>query len=358
MSEHDSQAALLALACSLPVALIGALLLRRLRSRALTLSMAVITLIPVVAIIAGVVVTSGFMLTEELRRSAVVWIVVTLVCLPTALYLGHSLARQSVWEREARERERTAERARRELVAWVSHDLRTPLAGIRAMTEALEDRVVHEPVDVAAYARQIRRESLRLSSMVDDLFEMSRIHAGALNLALRPVSMAEVVREAVASVHPSAAAGGVDVRVRSSDPVGPVVLGGGNELVRVVRNLLGNAVRHTPRRGEVVVSTGTDTEAAWLRVDDACGGIPEPELSSVFDLAYRGSAARDTGADVGSETGSDAEPVGAGLGLAIARGLVEAQHGRIDVANHGPGCRFEVRLPLAPQSAMAAAGAP
>jgi signal transduction histidine kinase len=352
MSEHDLQAALLALACSLPVAVIGALLLRQLRARALTLSMAVITLIPLVAIIAGVVVTSGFMLTEELRRSAVVWIVVTLVCLPTALILGHSLARQSVWEREARERERTAERARRELVAWVSHDLRTPLAGIRAMTEALEDQVVHEPVDVTAYAQQIRRESLRLSAMVDDLFEMSRIHAGALNLSLRPVSMAEVVREAVASVHPSAEAGGVEVRVRAGDPAGPVVLGGGTELVRVVRNLLGNAVRHTPRRGEVVVSTGADTEAAWLRVDDACGGIPEPELSSVFDLAYRGSVARDTGADAG------VEPAGAGLGLAIARGLVEAHHGRIDVANHGPGCRFEVRLPLAaPRAALAEATA-
>jgi signal transduction histidine kinase len=341
MSTHDLQGVLLALACSLPVALIGALLLRRLRSRTLTLSMVVITLIPLIAIIAGVVVTSGFMLTAELRRSAVVWIVVTLVCVPTAIMLGRSLARQSVWERDARERERTAERARRELVAWVSHDLRTPLAGIRAMTEALEDRVVAEPVDVAAYARQIQHESLRLTAMVDDLFEMSRIHAGALNLALRPVSMAEIVREAVASVHPSAAAGGVEVSVRAADPVGPVVLGGGNELVRVVRNLLGNAVRHTPRRGEVVVSTGADDSAAWLRVDDACGGIPEPELSSVFDLAYRGSAARDTVSDNGTE------PVGAGLGLAIARGLVEAHHGEIDVANHGAGCRFEIRLPLA-----------
>jgi len=349
MSEHDWRAAMLGLACSLPVALIGALLLRRLRSRSLTLSMVVITLIPLIALIAGVVVTSGFMLTKELRSGAVVWIVVTLVCVPTAILLGRSLARQSVWEREARDRERTAERARRELVAWVSHDLRTPLAGIRAMTEALEDRVVHEPVDVAAYARQIRRESLRLSAMVDDLFEMSRIHAGALNLSLRPVSMSEVVREAVASMHPTAAAGGVEVRIRPGDPVGPIVLGGGNELVRVVRNLLGNAVRHTPRLGEVVVSTGADQQAAWLRVDDGCGGIPEPELSSVFDLAYRGSAARDTAGDEG------AEPAGAGLGLAIARGLVEAHHGQIGVANHGPGCRFEIRLPLAPRSAPATA---
>jgi signal transduction histidine kinase len=315
VSSHDLQAVLFALACSLPVALLGALLLRRLRSRALTLSMVVVTLIPLIAIIAGVVVTSGFMLTAELRRSAVVWIVVTLVCVPTAIMLGRSLARQSVWEREAHERERNAERARRELVAWVSHDLRTPLAGIRAMTEALEDRVVAEPVDVAAYARQIRQESLRLSALVDDLFEMSRIHAGALNLSLRPVSMAEVVREAVASVHPSAQAGGVEVRVRPGDPIGPVVLGGGNELVRVVRNLLGNAVRHTPRRGEVVVSTGADDDAAWLRVDDACGGIPEYELSSVFDLAYRGSAARDLAGDNGTE------PVGAGLGGTSDRGV-------------------------------------
>ncbi|MGI8614087.1 MAG: sensor histidine kinase [Nocardioidaceae bacterium] len=343
----NTTAALLGVACSLPVAVGGALALQRLRSRSLELSVVVLTLIPVVAIMAGVVATNRFMFTPELQRVSVVWSAVTLVCIPTAVLLGKGLAHQSVWEREARDRERTAERSRRELVAWISHDLRTPLAGIAAMTEALEDDVVTRPEEVKAYASQMRTEARRLSSMVDDLFEMSRIHAGALTIGRTPVSVLDVVREAVASVRPAADAQRVRVRVAGPEGAVPVVLGGGGELVRVVRNLLGNAVRHTPADGEVVVGTLADDDQVLLWVDDACGGIPEAELGRVFELAYRGSSARD---HLGEQPG---EPVGAGLGLAIARGLVEAHAGRIEVANHGPGCRFEIRLPLAP--AMSAA---
>ena len=341
MTAHDLRSALVALLCSIPVVAVGAVLLQRLRSRSLALSTVVLTLIPIFAMLAGVVVTSGFMFTRELRTTAVVWLVVTAVCVPTAVLLGRSLARRSVWERDLRERERAAEDARRQLVAWVSHDLRTPLAGIRAMSEALTDRVVSDPADVAAYAGQIRQESMRLSAMVDDLFELSRIHAGALTRPLAPVAVTDVVRAAVASVRPVAEASGVQVRVEQpAAETGPVVHGAAAELVRVVRNLLGNAVRHTPSEGEVVVSTGTDAAEVWLRVDDGCGGIPEEELPRVFDVAYRGNARRDPTSDASS-------PAGAGLGLAIARGLVEAHSGRIAVANSDSGCRFEVRLPAA-----------
>jgi signal transduction histidine kinase len=107
----------------------------------------------------------------------------------------------------------------------------------------------------------------------------------------------------------------------------------------VVRNLLANAVRHTPADGTVLVGVDVDGEHALIRVDDACGGIPDQELDRVFDVAFRGSPARTPSAGSG-------EPAGAGLGLAIARGLVEAHQGRIEAHNHGPGCRFEVRLPL------------
>ncbi len=107
----------------------------------------------------------------------------------------------------------------------------------------------------------------------------------------------------------------------------------------MVRNLLSNAIRHTPPDGTVVVVAGARDGQAWLRVDDACGGIPEHELDRVFDVAYRGNTAR---------TPAPADESGAGLGLAIARGLVEAHAGHIEARNHGPGCRFEIRLPLAP----------
>jgi signal transduction histidine kinase len=132
---------------------------------------------------------------------------------------------------------------------------------------------------------------------------------------------------------------GVVLRGAGDDPRWPVVLGSDPELARIVRNLLSNAIRHTPPDGTVSVGVEVDGPDALIRVDDACGGIPEPELERVFDVAFRGSAAR-------TPTQSP-EPAGAGLGLAIARGLVEAHHGRIAAHNHGPGCRFEVRIPLA-----------
>jgi signal transduction histidine kinase len=107
------------------------------------------------------------------------------------------------------------------------------------------------------------------------------------------------------------------------------------ELTRVVRNLLDNAIRHTPADGSVMVEAGCDDTAAFITVLDSCGGIPADDLDRVFDLAFRGDTARTPG-----------ERGGAGLGLAIARGLVEAHHGEIAVFNEDGGCRFTVRLPL------------
>jgi signal transduction histidine kinase len=122
--------------------------------------------------------------------------------------------------------------------------------------------------------------------------------------------------------------------------IAPVVLGSDPELARVVRNLVSNAIRHTPPDGTVAIQLGVDGADAVLAVDDGCGGIPDGELGRVFDVAFRGSAAR-------TPSPSSEEQVGGGLGLAIAKGLVEAHRGRIDAHNHGPGCRFEVRIPLA-----------
>ena len=137
----------------------------------------------------GVLGVSGFMFTTTLTTMALVCLLVLLVTLPVALLLGRAIARRSVWEREARERERAAEASRRELVAWISHDLRTPLAGIRAMAEALADGVVSSPPEVAGYANRIGGETRRLSGMVDDLFELSRITAGALQLTMSQVAL-------------------------------------------------------------------------------------------------------------------------------------------------------------------------
>lgn len=234
---------------------------------------------------------------------------------------------------EGRARERALDDSRRELVAWISHDLRTPLAAIRAVTEALEDRVVEDPGTVARYHRTLRAETDRLAGLVDDLFELSRINAGALRLELNRVALSDVVSDALAAASTVALAKGVRLEgVMDGSPEVPVAT---HELSRALRNVLENAIRHTPGDGSVSVHAGIEGDLAYVSVADGCGGIPEDDLDRVFDLAFRGEAARTPGPDTG-----------AGLGLAIARGIVEAHHGDISVRNEGPGCRFTLRLPL------------
>jgi signal transduction histidine kinase len=334
MSADTLHALVIGLLSSLGVVAVGALVLHQLRARALTTSIVLLTLVPLVAIIVGVVGTSQFMFTAELRRTAIVWLVVAAVSVPSAIVLGSSLARKIVWEREALDRERSAERSRRELLAWLSHDLRTPIAGVQAMTEALEDGVVSSPEDIKQYAQLIRAETLRLASMIDDLFEMSQINAGTLSLDVGPIAVDDVVRSAVEAAGPAAERHGVCMRV-DGRPHGTLAVGAAPELMRVLHNLLGNAIRHTPTGRDVVVSVGSDCSEVWLRVDDSCGGIPDHDLTKVFDMGYRGSEARE----------SDGQ--GAGMGLAIARGLLDAQSGSIGVRNHDSGCQFEIRLPAA-----------
>jgi signal transduction histidine kinase len=238
---------------------------------------------------------------------------------------------------EARSRERALEQSRRELVAWVSHDLRTPLAGIRALAEALEDGVVTDPGTVAEYHVMLRIEADRLSGLVDDLFELSRTQAGVLRLDLEPVMLSDLVSDAVASVAPLAAASGVRLEGHVSGP-SPQVLAATRELLRALHNVLENAIRHTGTGGTVRVQAGVEEGRGYVTVLDTGGGIGPDDLPRVFEVAFRGDPARTPGD-------------GAGLGLAIARGLVEAHHGDISVTNRDGGACFTVHLPLlAPES--------
>jgi signal transduction histidine kinase len=234
---------------------------------------------------------------------------------------------------EARVREEALDASRRELVAWVSHDLRTPLAGIRAMVEALEDGLVDEPETVARYYSTLRREADRLAELVDDLFELSRAQAGVLRLEPAPVSLGDIVSDALAAASPVAASKGVRLEGRLDGPP-PELEVSASEVLRALRNILENAIRHTPSDGAVTVEAGRDGDGAYVSVVDTGGGIPEPDLPRVFDVAFRGDAARTPGY------------AGAGLGLAIARQFVEAHRGDITVRNENGGCRFTVHLPL------------
>jgi len=329
----------LALGASLVVGVPGAVALRMLRPRSIIVHVVVLLTVTVLAVLAGVIGAAQAMFLSAHDRD-VVFLVVTgsgVVSLGVGWWLGGRLAGDAVWADQLRQRERQAEASRRELVAWVSHDLRTPLAGLRAMAEALEDEVVADPDGVREYHRRIRAETDRMSRLVDDLFELSRINAGALGLSVTQVPLGDVVSDALASSEPVARARGV--RLVAAERHWPMVAASEPELARIVGNLLRNAIRFTPYDGVVRVSAGRDADSAWLAVDDTCGGIAEADLPRVFDVAFRGEPARSPG------SAGSAGLTGGGLGLAIVRGLVEAHGGRVDVVNIGAGCRFLVRLP-------------
>ena len=368
------------LGIALVITIIGILLLRQLAARSVALMLTIVVGVSVVTAIAGVGVIAVRMLGSGAERDEILDLmaIAGLAGLVVALFVGQritkasralSAAVQGVGENgvyvapqltlpaelsalsdeltatherlaQARSRERALEASRRELVAWVSHDLRTPLAGLRAMAEALEDQVVVDPREVSQYHSQIRREVDRLTLMIDDLFELSRIHAGALRLSKRMVGLEDLVAEVVASAEPVARHKGV--RLTGAAVRGMPVFVDSAEMGRALRNLVTNAIRHTPSDGVVDVLAEVQSGMACVSVSDACGGIPPGDLPRVFDVAFRGESAR-----------TPDPQGGAGLGLSIARGIVEAHSGQIAVRNAGPGCQFLIRLPLARPGAPA-----
>jgi signal transduction histidine kinase len=327
-----------ALGCSVPLVLLGWLVVWLARGRSLVVSMVVLVLIPTLATIAGVLGASRFMITETFSQTTVVMVVISVVTVPAAVMLARYQARRTVWERQIREAERAAEQSRRRLVAFVSHDLRTPLAGIRAVSEAIADGLLTDD-ELREQGKHIEQESIRLSEMVDDLFEMSKINAGAVQPAQERVALDEVADDVMAAHRIAAERAGVSLQVcLPGEPVR--VVGSDRALVRVLSNLVANAIAHTPAGGTVELALGCDANGAYARVDDTGVGIDEADLPRVFDVAYRGSNGRVPRAD-------SSLPSGSGLGLAIAAGLVKAHRGTLTARNLDTGARFEVRLPLA-----------
>ena len=330
--EHIAPWALLACVVSIIVLW---LLLRAFRGR-LGLSLAVVVAFPLLAALGFVVAISGFMFTEQLGWTLVTCALIGVMLIPGSVLIGQQFARRTLAIETRRAEDRARELSHRELIAWISHDLRTPLAGIKAMAEALEDQVVDSPAEISDYGARIGRESNRLGAMVDDLFELSRISSGVLDLRLEPIALDELVQHAATSLRPVATSRGIDLDVDLPSLVG---IGSGRELERVVQNLMVNAVRHTQPGRSVQVRGGGDPSEAWLTITDGCGGIPAEDLPRVFDVGFRGTTAR-------SPEAAPLSP-GAGLGLAIVRGLVSAQDGQVAVRNVNQGCCFTVSLPAA-----------
>ena len=218
--------------------------------------------------------------------------------------------------------------ARRELVAWASHDLRTPIASLQAMIEALEDGLA-TPED---YLPALREQVRTLSHLVDDLFELARIDAGALTLELRQVRVSSFVDSAIRLLEPEAFARGIalhaDVEDETSVSVAP------EKIERVLFNLLTNALRHTPSDGSVAVHARRLDDKVIVQVADTGEGIDPEAAERMFERFWRADRAR-SGA-------------GTGLGLAIARGIVEAHGGRIWAENRPQGgAQISFTLPTA-----------
>jgi signal transduction histidine kinase len=338
MTGPQVQAVLLSAGVAAGVGLVGAFVVDRLARRSPARAAVVAPLVVVLCVAAGVYASGRAMFLAE--SDSATMLLVLLASVPIAVVVGaviarrvQSLARARLREAAAREKDREVEASRRELVAWVSHDLRTPLAGMRALTEALEDGVAANPSE---YLSRMRGEVARMSTMVDDLLALSRLQSAGLQLDRHRVSLADVVSDAVARVQPVATAAGVRLTGTTGGPA-PADLDP-REVGRAVENLLANAIRHTPAGDAVTVTVGVDpaTRTGEVAVEDGCGGIPEHLLDRVFEPGWRASPARTPGAGEG-----------AGLGLAIVRGVAEAHGGTVTVANHGPGCRFVLSLPLA-----------
>jgi signal transduction histidine kinase len=227
-----------------------------------------------------------------------------------------------------------AERARRQLVASISHDLRTPMTSMRLIAEGLEDDIF-EPERTREQLRLISTHVRALGALIDDLLELSRLEAGDIRWSMEQVRLDELLRETIDAMRPHADAGGVLIRSECSGALTPA-RGNPEQLQRVLFNLIQNAIRHTPADGSVVVrAEPVPGRGVEVEIADSGSGIDPGLRERIFEPFVQGPS-RVSGSNGAS-----------GLGLAIARAIVEAHGGRIWVAEASPGTHVRFRLPAA-----------
>lgn len=247
--------------------------------------------------------------------------------------LAHSFNAMAHQLQTASEKQRLLENMRRDLIAWVSHDLQTPLASIRAIVEALADGVIEDPQTIQRYLRTSQRDIASLSTLIDDLFQMAQMDAGGLVLDRENNSLSDLVSDTLESFSELASRANVVLRGTVPSTVDPIWMDA-QRIGRVLNNLIGNAIRHTPPGGEVAISAKLLAGEVMVEIFDTGEGIPPDDLPYVFDRFYRSEKSRNR------LTG------GAGLGLAIARGIIEAHGGHIAVESRSDkGTRFFFTLP-------------
>ncbi|MGN7862032.1 sensor histidine kinase [Microbacterium sp. 22303] len=365
---------LTALVCAAVVTCAAVLVLRRARRAGLTLRLVVVGVASVLALATGVLAISAEMYLSAHDFTVLVWVLgAALLCALATAWITARAARSSVrglsaavrrvgegdvvdrgssgWREfddlsvelaevsaklsDARAELERLDSDRRRFLAWISHDLRTPLTAIRALAESAEEGLA----DPEAFPGQVRAQVETMGRMVDDLFELSRITSGSLRLRTEQVELLDVVSDAVADVR--AAAGEHHVRIVQQGIDGQVLWADPHQLTRVIVNLLTNAVRHAPEGSEILVfAESPSPHRLVLAVLDHGSGVAVEDLDRMFEVGWRSDPSRTSG------TVPDAVASGAGLGLAIARGLARAHGGDVFAEHTDAGFCLKVLLPV------------
>ena len=233
----------------------------------------------------------------------------------------------------AAHKQRELDTLRRDLIAWTSHDLRTPLTSIRVVVEALADSMVDDPETIQRYLSSIRSDVASLNGLIDDLFELAQLDAGGLKFDMVSVSLSDLISDVLERMRALADRRRVRLAGQVSPHIDPVTVDP-QKIERVLTNLIGNALRHTPEGGQVTIDAQRRDGKVRVSVSDTGEGIPAEHLPRVFERFYRGEKSRSRASG------------GAGLGLAIAKGIVEAHGGTIEVSSRvGEGSTFTFTLP-------------
>lgn len=234
----------------------------------------------------------------------------------------------------AAQKQRAVDQMRRDLIAWTSHDLRTPLTSIRVVVEALADSMIDDPDTIQRYLSSIRSDVASMNRLIDDLFELAQLDAGGLTLDKVPVSLSDLISDVLERLRVLAEQRGVSLEGQVESQIDPVTIDP-QKIERVLVNLIGNAIRHTPAGGQVTIDARRQTSPARVRVSvsDTGEGITAEDLPHIFERFYRGEKSRSRSRG------------GAGLGLAIAKGIVEAHGGSIAASSRaGEGSTFTFTL--------------
>lgn len=248
-----------------------------------------------------------------------------------ALSFNRMASRLQVADREAAR----LEAARRDFVAWVSHDLRTPLASLQAMLEAMSEGVVEDKETIDRYMQLSRHEINRLNSLIDDLFSLSQLDSGHLQVNSQICSLSDLVSDTLSSMQARADSRQVALRAEIDGGLDPVRLSP-RHVERALTNLLDNALRYTPPGGDILVRVQAVGKDVLIAVADSGPGVPQEAVEHIFDRFYRYE---------GSRSREEGDSGGAGLGLAIAKGMIEAHGGEIWLDGEAEGAKFWMRLP-------------